>query len=204
MAIREDKITVRIKDFVDGREGTFLKWKDATHKMPSGSNENGYRMYYYPDKEGTNSIIVKLSAMFAKTLFSISEEKAKAFTDVKLTKKVYPKSGIKGFNGGTTFENPDNVENAPDKFVVLLEDREGNSHFMDEHGPSSENYLQKYRKMKEEKENLEQQLEGKDVEMSELEDKVGDDDDNKNKSRDQWGLPNDMIADDEVQGGGMR
>lgn len=200
MAIRDDKITVRIKDFVDGREGTFLKWKDATHKMNSGANENGYQMYYYPDKEGTNSIIVKISAMIAKTIFSISEEKAKAFTDVKLTRKVYPKSGIKGFNGGTTFENPDNVEDTPDKFVVLLEDRDGNSHFMDEHGPSSENYLKKYREMKEEKENLEQQLEGQDVEMKELEDKVGEDDDKKNQNRDQFGLPTGMIADDEMEG----
>jgi len=200
MGIRDDKITVRIKDFVDGREGTFLKWKDATHKMPSGSNEKGYRMYYYPDKEGTNSIIVKLSAMIAKTLFSISEDKAKAFTDVKLTRKVYPKSGIKGFNGGTTFENPDNVNDAPDKFVVLLEDREENSHFMDEHGPTSENYLKKYRDMKEKKENLEQQLEGQDVEIKELEDKVGEDDDQDKRGRDQWGLPNDVMSDDGMRG----
>jgi len=200
MGIRDDKITVRIKDFVDGREGTFLKWKDATHKMNSGSNEKGYQMYYYPDKEGTNSIVVKLSAMIAKTIFSVSEEKAKAFTDVKLTRKVYPKSGIKGFNGGTTFENPDNAEDTPDKFVVLLQDREGNSHFMDEHGPTSENYLKKYREMKEEKENLEQQLDGQDVEMKELEDKVGDDDDKNSRSQNDWGLPGDMIADDQ----GMR
>lgn len=204
MGIRDDKITVRIKDFVDGREGTFLKWKDATHKMPSNSNEKGYRMYYYPDKEGTNSLIVKLSAMIAKTIFSVSEEKAKAFTDVKLTKKVYPKSGIKGFNGGTTFENPDNVEDTPDKFVVLLEDRDENSHFMDEHGPTSENYLKKYREMKNEKENLEQQLEGQDVEMSELEDKIGDDDDKQNQNQDPYGLPRDMIADDENIGGGVQ
>jgi hypothetical protein len=200
MAIREDKITVRIKDFVDGREGTFLKWKDATHKMPSGSNEKGYRMYYYPDKEGTNSIIVKLSAMIAKTIFSVSEDKAKAFTDIQLTRKVYPKSGIKGFNGGTTFENPDNVDDTPDKFVVLLEDRDGKSHFMDEHGPTSENYLKKYREMKEKKENLEQQLEGQDVEMKELEDKVGDDEDNDNRRQDPYGLPSDMMSDDVMRG----
>jgi len=203
MGIRDDKITVRIKDFVDGREGTFLKWKDATHKMPSGSNEKGYRMYYYPDKEGTNSIIVKISAMVAKTIFNVSEDKAKAFTDVKLTRKVYPKSGIKGFNGGTTFENPDNVDDAPDKFVVLLEDREGNSHFMDEHGPTSENYLKKYRDMKEKKENLEQQLEGQDVEMKELEDKVGDDEDKDKRRQDPYGLPSDMMSDD-VMGGEQR
>lgn len=205
MGFRENKITVRIKDFVDGREGTFLGWKNATHKMPSGQNEKGYQMYYYPDSEGTNSIIVKLTAIFSKLVFKGSREKAVGMTPIKLTKKVYPESGIEGFDGGTTFNNPDSAEDVPDKFVVLHEDSQERSKFIDEFGPGNENYAEKYRKEKNKRKDLEQKLEAVDVEISELEDKVGDDDDDKN-SRRANDLPPGMFNDEEgmMDQGGMR
>jgi hypothetical protein len=173
MAIRENKHTVHIEDWVNGIKGSFINWTPG--QMPADKNEAGYRMIYYPVGDANKSWMYKFTTIIGKIAYNIFGEEAVNYTGLKVTDTVYPRSAIEGFNGGVTFTNPNNADDVPHRRVVLKEDKHGNAPYAEEFAPGNRKTESKLSELQEENKKLKQALQAQDIELDELQNMKKDD-----------------------------
>ena len=200
MAIRENKHTVHIDDWVDDIRGSFVGWIQAD--LPAGSKKEGYRVIYYPVGDANKSWMYKFSTIIGKVAYNVLGDEAVNYTGLKVSDSIYPRSAIEGFNGGVTFSNPNNADDVPHRRVVLKHDINGEAPYAEEFAPGNVQTEAKLADLEEENKKLKQELQAQDIELDELQNKKEDDDSNsgQNRRNDRFNPGQAEILDDENMG----
>lgn len=186
MPITENNFTVHIEDWVNGIKGSFIGWIPAHDKMPADSNEEAYQMVYYPVGDANKSWMYKFSTIVGRVLFNVLGDDAVNYTGMKVTDTVYPKSAIEGFQGGVSFNNPNNADDVPSRRVILYHDKDGNAPYAEKFAPGNTDAQAKIQELKDEKSDLKQKLDAADIQLDELDNKKEKDDDNNGQRRDDF------------------
>lgn len=178
MAIRENKEAVKIDDHVNDIRGTLIGWKDATSETPPGYTEEAYRLVYSPHVDSNRSWLYKIGGWILKALHDTTGS-TRGF---EVSNTIYPRSGIEGFPNGTTVNGIEREEGTPDKRVVLKNNIDGESPYIDQVGPGSDG--ERVSDLKETINDLRMQLEAEETKSEELEEEVGrDSDDSRGRQR---------------------
>lgn len=169
MALNENKYTVHIEDWVNDIKGSYAGLKDASDKMPAGSNERGYQVKYYPVGDANKSWIYKFTTIVAKAVSNILGDEDVKWSPVKVTKTVYPESAIEGMNKGVSFNNPNNEDDVPERRVILYHDKDGNAPYAEKYAPGNPDTQAKIQELEDKNRDLRQKLDAAGIEIDELE-----------------------------------
>lgn len=179
MALRESKEAVKIDDRVRDIRGTFVGWVDATHELPPGKDMEAYRVAYKPYVDVNKSWIMRFYNIVSELVYNTTGKPM----GIEVSNTIYPKSGIEGFNGGTTVEYDNNNEGgAPEKRVILHEDIYGDAPYLEQTGPESDRRQQKVTRLKEKVNDLQMQLQAEEGKSQELEEEVDREKDSSNRT----------------------